>query len=263
MNHPAPSQHATPMPSDGATPTKTPKLPQIHLLCMISKFGDAFNTAVEKYFPSLRDYTNIAIHNCRLSNFPQDIKIDAIVSPANSYARLDGAFDDAISRELSPKDDYDWVTRKAQQVLYKKWRGYAPPGTCTVVSIEPDEAETKEKNKWGCNYILLCPTMRIPWEVKWDREVAYECVWSLLCAVDTHNKDLKAVGKQPQINNILMTPLGTGVGRISAERWAGQCVLAMKHWVEAVENPETWQNLEWEKIFEGHEEVVSTYRDEI
>ena len=123
--------------------------------------------------------------------------------------------------------------------------------------------------------MLLCPTMRIPSNVVWDREVVYECVWSLLCAVDNHNESVRRRNASlegaanpgrhspKEIKSILMTPLATGVGRVSAERWASQCVIAMKHYAEAVANPEVWGKLSWDKASEDHEEVVETYKNEI
>ena len=37
----------------------------------------------------------------------------------------------------------------------------------------------------------------------------------------------------------------------------------MKHWGEAVENPRVWSALEWNKIFEDHEEVGETYAEQV
>lgn len=248
--------------SFGAT---APTLPEIHLLCMEERFSNAFNAAVNTHFPNIHEQAKITIHNSSLQQLPQAIRFNAVVSPANSYGRLDGAFDDALARAYGPRGDYYWMTRKAQAVLYEQWKGFAPPGTCTIVPLDREDGE---RNLWGTDYMLLCPTMRIPQDVRWDREVAYECVWSLLCAIDNHNGRVlqqdSASGSSNEgqmIKSILMTPLATGVGRVSATRWAEQCVLAMKHWVEAVEDPETWESLEWHKILEDNDEVAATWRD--
>lgn len=236
--------------------------------------SDAFKDAVEKLYPTLYERTNIAIHNCSLKHLPQELRFDAVVSPANSYGRLDGAFDDALARVYGPRNDYGWITRKAQKVLYEQWKGFAPPGTCTVVSLDHPAVDPQSSRRvdshehpWGTKYLLLCPTMRIPQNVTWDNEVVYECIWSMLCAVDRHNLDITrlhdsmdSISYRPEIiSTILMTPLATGVGRVSPRRWAEQCVLAMKHWSEATENPETWSSLEWHKILDDHDEVVQTY----
>ncbi|TKA76567.1 hypothetical protein B0A55_04047 [Friedmanniomyces simplex] len=276
---------ADPATTTSSTSSSKAILPSIHLLCMLDEYTTAFTDAVTKHCPTLPTLTQITHHNCSLKYLPEDLRFDAVVSPANSYARLDGAFDDALARAYGPRGDYGWITRKAQKVLYEEWRGLAPPGTCTVVPLDHDEelppgamgwGVEEPKNPWGTEYLLLCPTMRIPWDVKWDREVVYECVWSLLCAVDNHNRDVRrqkgsasaaaaTSGGKPQkeIKSILMTPLATGVGRVSAQRWAEQCVIAMKHYGEAIANPRIWGNLQWEKAFDDHEEVVGTYKDDV
>lgn len=117
------------------------------------------------------------------------------------------------------------------------------------------------KNAWGTEYLLLCPTMRTPTDVTWDREVVYECVWSMLCAIDNHNRDLRHTNQEVgnAITSILMTPLATGVGRVTLLRWAEQCVLAMKHWVEAVEKPEVWSRVTWDVADEHDREIEVTW----
>lgn len=124
---------------------------------------------------------------------------------------------------------------------------------------EGQEGEEGNEHENGCKYILLCPTMRVPRQVKWDREVIFECIWSLLCAIDGHNKNLK--DGEETIETILMTPLATGVGRVSEAKWAAQCVLAMKYWVEAVEKPEKWGNLQWQDVYDDSSEMLDSTVD--
>ncbi|KAF5680770.1 hypothetical protein FHETE_158 [Fusarium heterosporum] len=231
---------------------KTTHIPRIHLLCMEEKFSDAFEIARKSR--KLPDSVSIEIRNCALSQLPENVKFDTIVSPANSYGRLDGAFDDAISRQFSPRDDYLALTRVAQAQLYKTWRGFAPPGTCTLVHI-PEEFDARSRNVYGTRRVALCPTMRMPANVQWDKEVVYECIWSLLCAIDNRNRDTT----NDRIESVLMTPLATGVGRVSAEKWAWQTILAMKHFVEASENPEKWSSLGWEDLGRSCAETQLTW----
>jgi O-acetyl-ADP-ribose deacetylase (regulator of RNase III) len=261
-----------PLPTEG----QKPHLPTINLLCRFKTSSEAFQEAVQKYFPNLNEVTEINIHNCSLARLPSEVQFDAIVSPANSYGFMDGAFDDAISIALSPnpKEGYGWTTKKVQTTLYKKWRGYAPPGSCTLVDVRKDSAwheikraeqnnkatseaqEVSAHHKGGCKYIALCPTMRVPREVNWDREVIFECIWSLLCALDVHNQEVN--DPELQIKSILMTPLATGVGRVSEAKWAAQCVMAMKYWLEAVEKPEKWSNLQWEDVYDDSSEMLDS-----
>ena len=224
---------------------------------MEEKFITAFNEALPTQWPSFAENqkVKITVLNMGLHAVPDTTKFQLVVSPANSYGRLDGAFDDAISRKFCrPHHPYDTLTRAAQQVLYEKWRGFAPPGSCTLVPFPKDMEGT---NAWGCKWVAICPTMRAPDNVTWDREVVYECVWSLLCQVEGWNHDRF----EDRIDSILMTPLATGIGRISPQRWASQLILAMKHFVDALERPERWSQLGWSDIEENVLEVEETWKE--
>ncbi|KAF4810137.1 hypothetical protein CGCTS75_v014654 [Colletotrichum tropicale] len=242
------------------TTAKIFHVPQIQLLCMEKQFAVAFAKARKIW--ELHESVSVQVHECPLIYLSEDVQFDTIVSPANSYGRLDGAFDDAISRALSPRDDYLALTHVAQRQLYEQWRGFAPPGTCTLVRI-PDEFRARSRNVWGTRRVALCPTMRTPTNVTWDREIVYECVWSLLCAIDNHNRDVREAktAEGEEIRSVLMTPLATGVGRVSPEKWASQAVLAINHFVQASENPEKWSKLDWADFDGPCEEVAATWRD--
>ncbi|KAF3384312.1 hypothetical protein F1880_002507 [Penicillium rolfsii] len=230
----------------------TSNIPEILLLCMESEFITAFDEAMQTYWPDFApDKVKITSFNARLNSLPPSVKFDLVVSPANSYGRLDGAFDHAISLAFSPRQDYHALTRAAQLVLYDKWRGYAPPGSCTLVEFP----ENLKQNSRNCSWVAICPTMREPENVNWDREVVYECVWSLLCQLEGHNR----CNADNKIETILMTPLATGVGKVSKERWAAQAVMAMKHFVNSLEKPEEWSSLQWDTIEKINDEVRQTW----
>ncbi|UNI22355.1 hypothetical protein JDV02_008251 [Purpureocillium takamizusanense] len=246
-----------------ADTTASRLIPHIHLLCMEKRFISAFTSAIAHHGLASSTALTFDVHNAALQFVPESTHFDLVVSPANSYGRLDGGFDDAISRAFSPRDDYLALTRVAQHTLYDAWRGFAPPGTCTLVRIPDEFGPPRSRNVWGARYVALCPTMRTPQEVTWDREVVYESVWSLLVAVDRHNEAIRADGTggnlDVKIKSMLMTPLATGIGRVSEERWAHQCVLAMKHFLEAKQRPDKWSNLTPVDIFEHTNEVVDTW----
>ncbi|KAK5113986.1 hypothetical protein LTR62_003109 [Meristemomyces frigidus] len=233
-------------------------LPDINLLCMLAEPKQAFLEAVAKHFPDLRLHTTVDIYESSLKALTPGLQFDAVVSPANSYARLDGAFDDALARAYGPRDDYFWITRKAQQVVYNQWKGFAPPGTCTLVPLTTGpEAIPVNKQPWRTKYMLLLPTMRIPQNVQWDVEVVYECIWSMLNMVYNYNRE--AQNEEDKIKSILMTPLATGAGRWNNKRWAEQTVWALRHFVESVQDPETWSKLEWSKALSDAKEIETTY----
>ncbi|KAJ5577392.1 uncharacterized protein N7459_006356 [Penicillium hispanicum] len=232
----------------------TSNIPEILLLCQDENFISAFDDALKTHWVDFAcDKVKITTVNARLNSLPTSTTFDLIVSPANSYGRLDGAFDHAISKTFSPPNDYHALTRAAQRVLYDQWRGFAPPGSSTLVEF-PDGLKP---NPRGCRWVALCPTMREPQNVNWNREVVYECVWSLLCQVEGHNRR----NPQHRIQRILMTPLAAGVGRVSKERWSAQTVMALKHFVAAVEQPEQWSSLEWDRIETLCDEINETWKD--
>lgn len=230
----------------------------IHFLCIIPRDAETLNTALKSTpLPSSITHT---IHQSDLKNLPLDVQFDTIVSPANSFGRLDGGFDGAISRAFSPTGDYLALTKHVQSYLYTEWKGFAPPGTCTLISIPPAFAETSRLGKrFATKHLALCPTMRIPQSAQWDREIVYECVWSLLCAIDKHNSSLSLDAQQDKIQTLLMTPLATGIGRVSPERWANQLLLAIKHFADAKENEEKWKALEVPHILDYSQEVIDTW----
>ncbi|KAL7895557.1 hypothetical protein HDV63DRAFT_406487 [Trichoderma sp. SZMC 28014] len=232
-----------------------PPIPHIHMLCI----NDAHSAALQAALSSLDQGPSplaITYHNCALSFV--EAQFDLIVSPANSYGRLDGGFDDAISRSFSPRDDYLALTRAVQARLYDDWRGFAPPGTCTLLRI-PDEFHQRSRNAWGTKYLALCPLMRVPSSVEWDREVVYECTWSLLCAIDKHNRAHEREHEH-EIRSLLMVPMATGVGGVSPAKWAGQTVLALKHFVDAVEHEAKWSSLEPNDIAEYAGDVEKLWK---
>lgn len=250
-------------------------LPHVNLLCMDSQASIAWENAVQYYKLGSSPHLNYTIHESSLSQLPADVRFDAVVSPANSYAILDGGFDDAISRAFSPRDDYAALTRHAQAHIYTTHRGYLPPGHCQLVSIPGQWREAGDRLRyhdgrgWGCAYLALCPTMRTPGPC--GREVVYACVWSLLGALERHNDAVDSSkgsgtggaaeepGRAVRIESILMTPLGTGVGRVSYEQWARQAVLAVKHWLESVEDPERWMKRDWADVARIEAELKLTH----
>ncbi|KAI0643216.1 macro domain-like protein [Trametes meyenii] len=172
-----------------------------------------------------------------------DGKFDCVVSPANSFGRFDGGFDQVLSDVLAPARDRTALTRTAQSFLYERWRGFAPPGTCTLIPLANTPCEG---NRFSCQFVALCPTMRTPRLVDWHKDLVYNCVWSLLVAIDAHN--VSAVGQTHQIESVVMTGLGTGTGGYSPRECAKQTALAFAHFEEAKARPDKWSSLSWRDI---------------
>lgn len=239
--------------------------PKFLVLCIDDQYIRVLQESLRRLWPTHAQSVSLTIIHETLRNLSADsYQFDLIVSPANSYGIMDGAFDDAISRTFClPHHDYRSLTNVAQQKLYEQWHGFAPPGTCTLVTI-PDELH--ETNRWGCKFLAICPTMRVPDDARWDREIVYECIWSLMCEVNRWNRKFKqdqAKGNiehgQAIIDTILITPLATGTGMVNPEKWAAQFVLALKHFVDAAQNPDKWSRLKWEDVKEA-QEVEKTWQ---
>jgi O-acetyl-ADP-ribose deacetylase (regulator of RNase III) len=198
---------------------------------------------------------DIAIHEHRLNALPSTVSFDLIVSPANSYGCMDGGFDHALSRAFSPVGNYLALTRYVQGVLYNEYRGFAPPGTCTIVDLSASPELLQ--GLWGCRYLAVSPTMRVPQDVVWDREVVYECIWTLLNSIRRHNDNVSEGGRR--IESIMTTPLATLTGRWSPERWAEQFMLAVRHFLEACERPEERRHLDPRSISDIGMDIAATH----
>ena len=223
---------------------------------LVDKWREAFTTLVPE-----ECRTNITIMHKGLDAIPKPF--DCIVSPANSFGRFDGGyilsdlysiepsltivcrFDQILSDNLAPATDPDALTHTAQSVLYSRWRGFAPPGTCTLIPLSDSPCS---ENVFKCRFVALCPTMRTPASVTWHREIVYNCVWSLLVAIDEHNSRTSIEGGA-KIETVVMTGLATGIGRVPASVCAKQTALAFAHFHEAtVQNPDKWKALQWHQI---------------
>lgn len=236
----------------------------IHLLTYHKKDLADFRIALDSY-PLPSSFT-ISYHTGSLQQLPAKVQFDLAVSPANSHGYMDGGFDDALSKEFSPKGDYLALTRVVQRKLWQEWRGFAPPGTCTLVPFdfntqaisesEGSSGSTAVGNTRRCRMIAVCPTMRVPDSATWDREVVYECIWSLLCAVDKWNRGCT---QEEKINSLLMTPLATGVGGVSAWKWASQALLAMRHFEAACSNEDRREGMSWDSILDLNVEIEATH----
>ncbi|KAF2228794.1 hypothetical protein EV356DRAFT_457037, partial [Viridothelium virens] len=77
--------------------------------------------------------------------------------------------------------------------LYSQCQGYVLPGICTLIPIQQEYIKrSKIGNRWDYGWLALRRTMSLPDNVNWDQETVYKCVFTLLCAMDTHNQTVKA-----------------------------------------------------------------------
>ena len=193
---------------------------------------DAWMNAIEKLLPG-EAQSRITVFNGKLSDYHGTF--DCIVSPANSYSRLDGSFDLIISDMFSPQQP-ERVTQICQKVLHRECLGYQIPGTCLLIGIHELGG-----NKYKAKYIAHAPTMRFPSRCVWNREIVYNCMWSILNEVDKHNQR----SPSDAIKTVFITGLGTGIGMFPVETCAEQMVLALKHFIG---QSRPWKELQWRDI---------------
>ncbi|KAK9459578.1 uncharacterized protein V1516DRAFT_680290 [Lipomyces oligophaga] len=182
-----------------------------------------------------------------------DGRFDCIVSPGNSFARMDGGLDLIISRFFSEgkgggRDGLTDVLDYVRRVHYARWRGLQPVGSCYMIDMLPWMASTGDVgwNRFACRYIAHSPTMRVP-SALWREEIVYECMWSVLNEVFNHNgkipleqqDDSQESGSQESgpaaIKTVVVTGLGTGTGRMDRDLCARLMVMAFVNFVEALE----------------------------
>ena len=169
-------------------------------------------------------------------------------------------FDLALSRALQGAGgDVYFLTDAVQARLRARCAGLAPPGACVLVPL-PEEVRGPARNAWGARALAVLPTMRVPQEVRWHRDLAYNAMWALLAEVARWNAEADARGgagageggeaEGERIERVVMTGIGTGAGGVGAERCARLMVLAAKHFGEGL--PE---KVRWESVGRRMEEV--------
>lgn len=102
--------------------------------------------------------------------------------------------------------------------------------------------------------------MRTPEYIRWNKEIVYNVIWSLLNALDQHNR---TAHPEDRIKKVLLPGMGTGVGRISHRLCAQQTALAFKDFYEAKRDPESWSNISWGMANKYAGVVRKTHDDEM
>ena len=135
--------------------------------------------------------------------------------------------------------DLGRLSHHVQSVLRTRWRGFAPPSSCTLVNL-PSDVSGKGGNPWDARILAVVPTMRVPDRVDWHKDLVYNSMWSLLAEIEQWNRDRP---EEEHIKSVLMTGFGTGTGMMSVERCARQMVLAVKHFQQGWPEEPTWKDV--------------------
>lgn len=132
-------------------------------------------------------------------------KADAIVSPANSFGYMDGGLDLKYSKH------FGWdLESKVRNVLENEYYGELPVGNAIVVSTQREDIK----------FLISAPTMRVPSNVS-DTVNAYLAFKAIIQSCLLHNKT-----HTQKIDTILCPGLGTGEGKLPAEKCAKQMYMA-------------------------------------
>ncbi|KAJ3534042.1 hypothetical protein NM688_g7196 [Phlebia brevispora] len=214
---------------------------------------EAWLSAINSYFPK-DERIRFSVLESKLEDIdPALAQCDCMVSPANTFGIMDGGYDYDLSKVfMGESGDIMRLSRHVQRHLHTRWGGYAPPSSCTLVPLPPD-VSGPEKNPWGARLLAIVPTMRVPEDVHWNKDLVYNCMWSLLAEVSLYNRG-KEEGER--IERVLMTGLGTGTGQVSKKVCADQMVLATKHWLQGLPS-----ELRWPDVIPRANEIQETFED--
>jgi hypothetical protein len=168
----------------------------------------------------------------------------------NEPLRYDMALTNAFR---GPENDKWKLTNVVQNYLRDEWHGYLPPGSCIIVPLPPDLAG--DKNRWKAHCMAVLPTMRVPSNVQWNKDLVYNCMWSLQVAIENWNRTHPE--GQGRINRVLTTGLGTGTGGVRPTVCAEQMVLAVKHFMNPPIDHPRWGD----EVYGLDNEVEDTYEE--
>lgn len=178
----------------------------------------------------------------------KELDINAIVSPANSFGRMEGGFDLAISKfYLAYVDRPNESATKVSSVIQKLMvlnnkMGYNPPGSVLRLNGQEIIQELEKGNNGLPKYrqhaqkpapdLLLLPAMAKPSTLQITKRtlpfqsVIFTGVWNLLSILaETHIYEEKLPSDSEL--RIMITGLGTGVGKVSHDVAAEQMYKAI------------------------------------
>lgn len=160
---------------------------------------------------------NGSIHCQEFSKFMDENKnIDCVVSPANSYGLMDGAYDLAITTYFGKE-----LMEVVQKEIITKYNGEQPVASSIIVNIPNSKIK-----------LIHTPTMRIP-SIITDPMVIYHSTRSALL-----------LAKQNHIRNIVLPAFGAGTGQVDADIVAH----LMKEGINQVLLPPS--KINWQNAFE-------------
>ncbi len=160
---------------------------------------DINKTIVEKWNEFFGDDPNFDIKCDDIFSVP---KVDALVSPSNSFGFLDGGIDYVYTKKFGVQLEF-----RLREHIEKECYGELPVGQAVIISTGNEDYPS----------LISAPTMRVPGSVK-NTVNAYLAFRAVLILVK-NNKN---------INSILCPGLGTAIGEIKPFACAKQMYEAYK-----------------------------------
>lgn len=131
-----------------------------------------------------------------------DVKVDALVSPANSFGFMDGGIDEFYCEYLG------WeVQTKLQEIIKKQFNGELLIGQAACVPT----------GQVPYKYVISAPTMRVPAILPKNTVNAFLATRAALLVA-------KSMHKAGMLESLVFPGMGTGIGKIGFE----QCALQMR-----------------------------------
>ncbi len=159
------------------------------------------------------------------------LKVDAVVSPANSFGFMDGGIDAAYTFTFGRE-----IQTKLQEDIKNKYNGELLVGQAIPI----------ETNHPTIPYIISAPTMRVPLDIRGTLNVflATKAVLNLV----NYGKFENGEPIKDKIHSIAFPGLGTGCGQLTAKT----CALQMAEAIKEQKFPTSWREARdnhWKTIF--------------
>lgn len=170
------------------------------------------------------DIADVTLHHGSIL----DLKVDAVVSPANSYGFMDGGNDLVYSHH------FGWhVQDRLQQLIREKHHGELLVGAAEVVDTDDTDIP----------FLIAAPTMRVPMVLTDSVHpyLAARAVFLLIKHGRFSSGHLAGEAISDGIKSIAFPGMGTGVGRVGPNTCAHQVRAAIEHFVLGnIDFPFTW-----------------------
>ncbi len=166
----------------------------------------------------------VEVHRGNILN----LKVDAVVSPANSFGFMDGGIDMVYSQH------FGWGVQQQLQNQIK----YLHHGELIVGS-----ADIVETDHSSISYLIAAPTMRVPMVLSETVNPYLAARAALLLIKHGRFPSGALVGERISdgVKSVAFPGLGTGVGRVEPEKCALQVRTAIKEVVfDEYEFPSSW-----------------------